>query len=309
VKTMDIGTVGLWVILDAMTAPESVEFAQKIENLGYNTLWIPEGLGREPFAHAAHLLAHTKRLIIATGIANIWARDPITMAAAANTVAEASGGRLLLGIGASHKSIVNDLRGHNYKPYSHMKEYLPKLKSALYMAPKPKEAVPVVLAALHPKMLELAATQANGTHPYFVPPEHTAKVRAAIGPGPMICVEQAIILSTDAAEARARARSYMKNYVPLLPNYINNLKNLGWADAEFENGCSDRLVDAIVAWGTEKQIQDRIEAHLKAGATQVCIQPLHPHNDAQPDLKAVEVFARLNKPLRIDPRESAPKLS
>ena len=138
---------------------------------------------------------------------------------------------------------------------------------------------------------------------------HTAKVRAAIGPGPMICVEQAIILSTDAAKARARARSYMKTYVPNLPNYVNNLKNLGWADAEFENGCSDKLVDAIVAWGTEKQIQDRIEAHLKAGATQVCIQPLHPDNDAHPDLKAVEAFARLNKPLRIDPRESTPKLS
>jgi alkanesulfonate monooxygenase SsuD/methylene tetrahydromethanopterin reductase-like flavin-dependent oxidoreductase (luciferase family) len=114
VKQMDIGTVGMWFVLDAMTAPESIEFAQKIEKLGYNTLWIPEGFGREPFAHAAHLLAHTKRLIIATGIANIWARDPITMAAATNTVAEASGGRFLLGIGASHQSIVNDLRGHNY---------------------------------------------------------------------------------------------------------------------------------------------------------------------------------------------------
>jgi probable F420-dependent oxidoreductase len=186
---MDIGTVGMWFVLDAMTAPESIEFAQKIEKLGYNTLWIPEGFGREPFAHAAHLLAHTKRLIIATGIANIWARDPMTMAAAANTVAEASGGRFILGIGVSHKPIVDDLRGHNYKPYSYMKEYLPKMKSALYMAPKPKEPVPVVLAALHPKMLELSATQANGTHPYFVPPEFTAKARAAIGPKPMICVE------------------------------------------------------------------------------------------------------------------------
>ena len=137
-KQMDIGTVGMWFVLDAMTAPESVEFAQKIEKLGYNTLWIPEGFGREPFAHAAQLLAHTKRLIIATGIANIWARDPMTMAAAANTVAEASGGRFLLGIGVSHKPIVDDLRGHNYKPYSYMKEYLPKMKSALYMAPKPK---------------------------------------------------------------------------------------------------------------------------------------------------------------------------
>jgi alkanesulfonate monooxygenase SsuD/methylene tetrahydromethanopterin reductase-like flavin-dependent oxidoreductase (luciferase family) len=141
----------MWFVLDAMTAPESIEFAQKIEKLGYNTLWIPEGFGREPFAHAAQLLAHTKRLIIATGIANIWARDPMTMAAAANTVAEASGGRFILGIGVSHKPIVDDLRGHNYKPYSYMKEYLPKMKSALYMAPKPKEPVPVVVAALHPK--------------------------------------------------------------------------------------------------------------------------------------------------------------
>jgi len=116
VKQMDIGTVGMWFVLDAMTAPESIEFAQKIEKLGYNTLWIPEGFGREPFAHAAQLLAHTKRLIIATGIANIWARDPMTMAAAANTVAEASGGRFLLGIGVSHKPIVDDLRGTTTSP-------------------------------------------------------------------------------------------------------------------------------------------------------------------------------------------------
>src|SRR5467141_3414867 len=259
---MDIGTVGMWFVLDAMTAPESVEFAQKMEKLGYNTLWIPEGFGREPFAHAAQLLAHTKRLIIATGIANIWARDPMTMAAAANTVAEASGGRFLLGIGVSHKPIVDDLRGHNYKPYSYMKEYIPKMKSALYMAPKPKEPVPVVVAALHPKMIELAATHANGTHPYFVPPEHTAKVRAAIGPKPMICVEQAIILSTDAAKTRARARSYMKTYVPQLPNYVNNLKKLGWSEAEFENGCSDKLVDAIVEWPVRTRLGNLHQPNL-----------------------------------------------
>src|SRR5216684_3535424 len=226
---MDIGTVGMWFVLDAMTAPESIEFAQKIEKLGYNTLWIPEGFGREPFAHAAHLLAHTKRLIIATGIANIWARDPMTMAAAANTVAEASGGRFILGIGVSHRPIVDDLRGHNYKPYSYMKEYLPKMKNALYLAPAPKEPVPVVLAALHPKMLALSAAEANGTHTYFVPPEHTAKARAQIGPTAMLCAAQAVILETDAAKARAAARKYMKTYVPRLPNYTNNLKALGSA--------------------------------------------------------------------------------
>ena len=134
-----------------------------------------------------------------------------------------------------------NLRGHSYdKPYSYMREYLPKMKSALYRAPEPKERVPVVLAALHPKMLALCAAEADGTHTYFVPPEHTAMARAAIGPKPLICVEQAVILDTDAAKARATAREYMKTYVPRLPNYTNALKALGWADKEFENGCSDR---------------------------------------------------------------------
>ncbi|MGO9605781.1 MAG: TIGR03620 family F420-dependent LLM class oxidoreductase [Candidatus Binataceae bacterium] len=294
---MDIGTLGIWFFLDAMSAPQSAEFAKKVESTGYNALWIPEAVGREPFAHSAYLLANTERLVLATGIANIWARDAITMGAASKTVAEASGGRFLLGIGVSHKPLVTNLRGHSYdKPYSFMKEYLPKMKGALYLAPPPKEPVPVVLAALHPKMLQLAATEANGTHTYFVPPEHTAKVRAAIGPKPLICAAQAVILETDATKARTAARAYMKTYVPRLPNSTNNLKALGWADAEFENGCSDRLVDAIVAWGTEDKIRDRIEAHLKAGATHVCILPLRADSAPQPDLRTVEAFAKLNKP-------------
>jgi probable F420-dependent oxidoreductase len=288
---MDIGKVGMWFFLDAMSAPQSAEFAQKVEKAGYKTLWIPEAIGREPFAHAAYLLTKTDRLNIATGIANIWARDAITMSAASKTVAELSGNRFMLGIGVSHKPLVSNLRGHNYdKPYSFMKEYLPKMKAALYGAPKPSEEVPVVLAALHPKMLALAASEANGTHTYFVPPEHTAKARAAIGPKPMICAAQAVILETDAAKARAAARLYMKTYVPRLPNYTNNLKALGWGDAEFENGCSDRLVDAIVAWGTEEKIRDRIDAHLKAGATHVCILPIRADNALLPDLRVVEAF-------------------
>src|SRR5580704_12462757 len=228
---MELGKVGLWFFLDAMTAPQSAEFAQKVEKLGYRTLWIPEAVGREPFPHAAYLLDKTSRLNIATGIANIYGRDPMTMSAAAKTVAELSGGRFLLGIGVSHKPLVASLRGHSYdKPYSYMREYLPKMKSALYRAPEPKERVPVVLAALHPKMLALCAAEADGTHTYFVPPEHTAMARAALGPKPLICVEQAVILDTDAAKARAAAREYMKTYVPRLPNYTNALKALGWAD-------------------------------------------------------------------------------
>ena len=289
---MDIGKIGIWFFLDAMTAAESAQFAQTVEKAGYQTLWIPEAVGREPFAHAAYLLDHTERLAIATGIANIWARDAITMAAASKTVAELSGGRFVLGIGVSHKPLVANLRGHNYdKPYSYMKEYLPKMKSALYRAPEPKEEVPVVIAALHPKMLALSAAQTRGTHTYFVPPEHTAKARAQIGPEPWICAAQAVILERDATTARTAARQYMKTYVPRLPNYTNNLKALGYADAEFANGCSDRLVDDIVAWGSEEKIHDRIEAHLKAGATHVCILPIRADNESLPDLRAVEAFA------------------
>jgi probable F420-dependent oxidoreductase len=275
-----------------MPAAQSAEFAQKVEKLGYRTLWIPEAVGREPFPHAAYLLDKTSRLNIATGIANIYGRDPITMSAASKTVAELSGGRFLLGIGVSHKPLVSNLRGHSYdKPYSYMKDYLPKMKAALYTAPQPKEPVPVVIAALHPKMLALCAAETQGTHTYFVPPEHTAKVRAQIGPTPWVCVEQKVILSTDATAARTAARFFMKTYVPRLPNYTNNLKNLGWKDADFENGCSDALVDAIVAWGTETQINDRIQAHLKAGATHVCIQPLRTDMAPLPDERAMEALA------------------
>ena len=289
---MDIGKIGIWFFLDGMNAADSVAFARKVEKHGYGAMWIPEAVGREPFAHAAYLAAHTEKVVFATGIANIYARDPITMSAASKTVAELSGGRFLLGIGVSHKPLVNNLRGHSYdKPYSYMKEYLPKMKSALYRAPMPKEAVPVVIAALHPKMLALAAEQTNGTHTYFVPPEHTAKARAAIGPKPWICAAQAVILETDATKARAMARTYMKTYVPRLPNYTNNLKNLGWQDKDFENGCSDALVDAIVAWGSADKIRERIDAHLKAGASHVCILPIRVDNESLPDPRVIEALA------------------
>lgn len=289
---MNIGKVGVWFFLDAMTAAETAEFARTVERLGYGALWIPEAVGREPFPHAAYLLDKTDRLVLATGIANIWARDPLTMAAAAKTLAELSDGRFLLGIGVSHKPLVANLRGHNYtKPYSYMREYLTKMKAALYRAVAPKEEPPVVLAALHPKMLQLAASETRGTHTYFVPPEHTAKARAAIGPEAWICAAQAVILESDPAKARSAARTYMKTYVPRLPNYANNLRALGFVDADFADGCSDRLVDAIVAWGTEDKIRERIAAHHRAGATHVCILPLPADNRPIPDQRAMEALA------------------
>jgi probable F420-dependent oxidoreductase len=289
---MDIGKIGIWFFLDAMTAAQTVEFVRKTEKLGYGAMWIPEAVGRDPFAHIGYLAAHTDKIVFATGIANIYARDPLTMSAASKTVAEASGGRFLLGIGVSHRPLVVNLRGHSYdKPYSYMKEYLPKMKGALYRAPQPTQEVPVVLAALHPKMLQLAASEANGTHTYFVPPEHTSKARAAIGTKPWICAAQAVILETEAAKARAMARTYMKTYVPRLPNYTNNLKALGWKDEDFQNGCSDALVDAIVAWGNEQKIRDRIDAHLKAGATHVCILPIRADSETLPDPRVMEALA------------------
>jgi probable F420-dependent oxidoreductase len=288
---MNIGKVGVWAVLEAMTAPETLDFAKTLEKNGYRALWIPEGPGRDPFAHAAYLLSHTTDLVVATGIANVWARDATAMASASRTVAEISQGRFILGIGVSHKPVLA-ARGHRYdKPYSYMQEYLPKLKSALQKEPLPKEQIPLLIAALHPKMLDLAATQTNGTHPYFVPPEHTAKVRAQIGPNPWICVEQAVILEAEPAKARAAARQHMSFAVTRLPNYRNNLKALGWQDADFENGGSDGLVDAIVAWGGEEKIRERIEAHFRAGATHVCIQPLRADGKPLPDLRAVEALA------------------
>jgi probable F420-dependent oxidoreductase len=289
---MNIGKIGIWFFLDAMSAAQTVEFARKVETLGYGAIWIPEAVGREPFAHVGYLAAHTERIVFATGIANIYARDPITMSAASKTLAELSNGRFLLGIGVSHRPLVTNLRGHSYdKPYTYMKEYLTRMKGALYRAPHPVEQVPMVLAALHPKMLQLSATEANGTHTYFVPPEHTARARGAIGPKPWICAAQAVILETDPARARAMARTYMKTYVPRLPNYTNNLKALGWKDEDFENGCSDALVDAIVAWGDEQKIRDRIDAHLKAGATHVCILPIRVDNESLPDSRVMEALA------------------
>jgi probable F420-dependent oxidoreductase len=289
---MDNGTVGIWANLGLMTAIESLEFARFVEKSAYSALWVPEGGGgRDLFAHAAYLLSHTGRLTLATGIANIWARDPLAMSSASKTVAELAGGRFVLGIGVSHQPTVTE-RGHSYgKPYSYMKEYLAKLKSSIYRSVGPKEEVPIVIAALHPKMLALAAAETNGTHPYFVPPEHTAKVRSQVGPNSWICVEQTVVLESDSTRARAAARRFMNNYVPRLPNYTNNLRALGWTDAEFANGCSDRLVDAIVAWGGENRIRERIEMHFKAGATHVCLQAIRADGEPGPDLRAVGALA------------------
>ena len=273
--SVDLGRVGIWYgSIDALPTPEAQRAAQVVEELGFGSLWVAEAVGRDPFVSSAVLLSATTNLKLATGIANIYARDPMTMVAGQKTLAEAFPGRFLLGLGVSHGHLVAGVRKHDYsKPYSYMVEYLDKMDKALFMAKGPEDDGGRLLAALGPKMLELSATRANGAHPYFTTPEHTAIAREALGPDALLAPEQMCVLSTDADEARRIARAGMKIYLGL-PNYWNNLVRLGFTDADRENGGSDRLVDAIVVWGTEEQIAERVAQHHAAGADHVCVQVL-----------------------------------
>ena len=272
---VDIGRVGVWYGgIDALTSGEARRAAQTIESLGFSTLWVAEAVGRDPFVISAVLLSATSSLRLATGIANIYARDPMTMVAGQKTVAEAYPGRFLLGLGVSHAHLVANVRKHDYsKPYSYMVDYLARMDEALFMARGPEEDPGRVLAALGPKMLELSASKANGAHPYFTSPEHTAVSRQALGPDALLAPEQMVVLETDPAEARRIARAGMKVYLRA-PNYTNNLRRLGFDEGDLADGGSDRLVDAIVAWGDEGRIAARVAEHHAAGADHVCIQVL-----------------------------------
>jgi probable F420-dependent oxidoreductase len=288
---MDFGRLGVWTWLDTMSAVEVADFAARIEELGYSMLWVPEAVGRDPFALLGYLAGRTSKLVLATGIANIYARDAMTMRAIQHTLAEASGGRFVLGLGVSHAPMVSGMRGHEYgKPVTTMRNYLGAMEKALYAGPKHEEEAPVVLAALRPNMLRLSGERARGAHPYFVPPEHTARAREILGEGPILAPEQKVLLETDPSRAREIARANMKTYLGL-PNYQNSLRWLGYSEGDLRDGGSDRLVDAIVAWGDEKAIAERIQAHHDAGADHVCIQPFRADGVPGPDLRILEALA------------------
>lgn len=288
---MQLGRLGVWTWLDGYPQAEAVDIARRIESWGYSTLWLPETIGRDPFALILHLAAHTTRLCFATGIANIYARDAVSMRALQQTVAELSGGRFALGLGVSHSHLVTGVRGHAYgKPVATMRSYLEAMRKALYRAPAPREEAPILLAALRTNMLRLAAEQASGAHPYLVTPEHTARARQVLGSGTLLAPEQMVLLESDATRARGVARNNLRIYLGL-PNYQNNLRELGFGDADFKDGGSDRLVDALVAWGDEKAIRARIQAHHDAGADHVCIQPFRADGTPGPDLALLERLA------------------
>jgi probable F420-dependent oxidoreductase len=288
---MQLGKLAAWHFTDTLGAADALGFAQRLERWGYHSLWIPEAVGRDPFAHAAWLLSGTQRLVLATGIASIYARDPNAMQAAQKTLAEQSGGRFLLGLGVSHAPMVEGVRGHAYgPPVASMRAYLERMRAAPYMAPAPAEPPPIVLAALGPRMLALAAELTRGAHPYNVNPEHTARARRIMGRDAWICVEQKVVLERDAARARATARAALQFYMAL-PNYANNWKRLGFSDSDIAGGGSDKLIDALVVWGNEEALRRRVQEHLDAGATQVCIQPLTPPGTRAPDERAFEALA------------------
>jgi probable F420-dependent oxidoreductase len=288
---MNLGRIGVWTsALGLMPAAQARGAVEEIEALGFGAIWYPEPVeGKEVLSHGALLLGWSERIVVASGNANIWARDAIAMANAARALTDAFPGRFLLGVGASNEISVT-ARGHEYsRPFSRMRAYLDAMDEAPYLAPEPEQPVRRILAALGPRMLGLGAERSMGAHPNFVPVEHTGFAREIVGSGPLLAVEQAVALSEDRADVRRIATEHMRFYLART-HYRDNLKRFGWSDADVEGAGSDALLDAIVAWGSVGAIRDRVQAQFDAGADHVCIQPLGAEPD-DPQLGALEQLA------------------
>jgi probable F420-dependent oxidoreductase len=274
--TARIGRVGVWTgQLDFSPADDVRKAVQEVEQLGYGALWTGEAVGREVLTAAQLVLSATSSLVVATGIANIWARDALAMAAGQLALGEAYPDRFILGIGVSHQPLL-DVRGLDYgKPLSFMRSYLDGMDHGydVYRAVAPAVRPPRLLAALGPKMLELAGERADGAHTYFVPPEHTARAREILGPNKLLVPEQVVVLSSDPSVAREIARRHTTSYLRL-SNYTSNLQRFGFEPEDFSDGGNDRLVDTICAWGTVDGVAERVRAHLDAGADHVAVQVL-----------------------------------
>jgi probable F420-dependent oxidoreductase len=279
---MDIGRVGVWTgALDRAPYAKAVELAAEIESLGYGAVWVPEAVGKDPLVACGLLLAGTTTLAAATGIANIYSRDAIAMAQAHKTLTEAFPDRFVLGLGVSHRPMVEGMRGLTYeKPIATMRAYLERMDGATYMGAEPSTAPVRVIGALRDRMMQLAAELTDGAHPYNVPPEHTAHAREVLGADKLLAPEVAVTLERDATKARELGRVHLAIYMNL-PNYTNNLRALGFTDDDFAAGGSDRLIDALVGWGSIERIAAMVKAHHDAGADHVCIQVLVPRGGTE----------------------------
>jgi probable F420-dependent oxidoreductase len=243
---------------------ERRDAAAELEELGYATLWIPGGRGGRVFDAAGLLLNATREMSVATGILNIWRHDPEEAAAERAQLDDAYEGRFLLGLGVSHAPVIDEYA----KPLTAMRDYLDSLDAAAPSVPKEER----VLAALGPKMLELAGKRSAGAHPYLVPVEHTRRAREILGAEALLAPEVGVILENDESRAREIARFHLERYMAL-PNYVNSWRRFGLGD-DLADGGSDRLIDALFGWGDVEAIAERIEEHFDAGADHVCIQVL-----------------------------------
>jgi probable F420-dependent oxidoreductase len=272
---MTLGRLGVWYSTDKLNGSQLADFVGVVEKSGYSALWYPESRGYESMSLAGYLLSKSTKLTIGSSIANIYARDSFTARRAMVSLNDLYQQRFILGLGVSHIPMVEGLRGHRYdKPLSAMRTYLDGIHKDL---PSGQEA-PVMVAALGPKMLALSAEKSLGAVPYNVTPKHTAQAAAILGRNKWLAVEQKVTLETDPVRARALGRKELARYM-VLPNYRNNWLREGFSEAELADGGSDRFIDAIVLWGDAAAIKKGLRAHFDAGATHVCLQPVHADGD------------------------------
>jgi probable F420-dependent oxidoreductase len=264
-----------------LSTPDLRRAVAEIEEMGFKAIWIGEHLARDPFAAAAIILQATSHITVATGIANIWVRDAVAMMNAGRTLAEAWPNRFVLGIGVSHAPLLR-ARGHQYeRPLTAMRAYLDAMEEAPYRGPLPNPPAPIVLAALGVKMLELARDRSAGAHPYFVPVEHTGEARRILGPERVLAPEQAVVFARTREAARTIGDTHMRTYLSL-QNYRQNLVRLGWSEDDLTPPGSDKLFDAMVAWGDHEAIARKLRRHSEAGADHVAVQVLVPTPDRAP---------------------------
>lgn len=290
---MKFGKLGVFTFTDLMNPAELAELATRVEALGYSTLWYPEAFNYETFGLGAYLLSHSKKLVVASGIANIYARDPAASAMGHNTLNTLYNGRFVLGLGVSHAPLVADLRGHEYKkPVATMRTYLEAMDAAWKGMNSTPASKQLVLAALGPNMSALAGERTLGAFPYNITPQQAAISRAAMsGKGAVIC-EQKVCLCADPVVARKTARASLAPYLPL-PNYYQNWFRLGFNESDLKDGGSDRLMDAMVFWGDANTIKTKLRAYFEQGADQVAIQPIRTDGGPGPDWAALEALASL----------------
>ena len=268
--------LGVWYPIDRLDGAGLKSLLSKVEELGFSAFWYPEALGYESLSIASFMLANTSRLVIGSSIANIYARDPFTARRGLRTLSSLYDDRFVLGLGVSHAPMV-ERRGHVYdKPVPTMRRYL----EGVYETSSNAGDWPLMIAALGPLMLKLAAERTAGALPYNVTPDHTREARTALGPGKLLAVEQKVCLETDAATARGLARHELHRYMAMT-NYRNNWLRIGFTEADLAEGGSDRFLDAMVLHGDAATIARGLRAHFDAGADHVCIQPVHAEGDKE----------------------------